>query len=96
MERKTGTASTDDKETLRIAKVVKQKRMITTRRKNSNRGVTHPEKTCCTMYRKPKEQACEVRKTNQPDATWKVFAMVRLLTIELSGSFNREAIDLSA
>jgi hypothetical protein len=45
MERKTGRASTDKKETLRIAKVVKQKRMITTRRKNSNGGVTHPEKT---------------------------------------------------
>jgi hypothetical protein len=28
MERKTGTASTDEKETLRIAKVMKQKRMI--------------------------------------------------------------------
>jgi hypothetical protein len=33
---------------------------------------------------------------NQPTATWKVFAMVRLLTLELSGSINREAIDLSA
>jgi hypothetical protein len=31
MERKTGTASTDEKETLRMAKVMKQKRMITTR-----------------------------------------------------------------
>jgi hypothetical protein len=31
MERKTGTASTDEKEALRIAKVMKQKRMITTR-----------------------------------------------------------------
>jgi hypothetical protein len=37
------------------------------------------------VYRKPKEQACEVRKTNQPAATWKVFAMVRLLTSELTG-----------
>jgi hypothetical protein len=44
MERKTGTASTDEKETLRMAKVMKQKRMITTRRKNSNSGVTHLEK----------------------------------------------------
>jgi hypothetical protein len=49
MERKTGTASTDEKETLRIAKVVKQKRMITTCRKNSNRGVTHPEKMSRTV-----------------------------------------------
>ncbi len=49
----------DEKETLRIAKVMKQKRMITTRRKNSNRGVTHPEKTRCTVYRKKKEQAFE-------------------------------------
>jgi hypothetical protein len=85
MERTSVAASTDEKEILRIAKVVKQKRMITTRRKNSNRGVTHPEKTCCTLYRKPKEQACEVRKTNQPAATWKVFAMVRLLTDKFSG-----------
>jgi hypothetical protein len=44
MERKTGTASTDEKETLRIAKVMKQNAMITTRRKNSNSGVTHLEK----------------------------------------------------
>jgi hypothetical protein len=36
MERKTGTASTDEKEALRIAKVMKQNAMITTRRKNSN------------------------------------------------------------
>jgi hypothetical protein len=44
MERKTGTASTDEKETLRIAKVMKQNAMITTRRKNSNSGGTHLEK----------------------------------------------------
>ena len=44
MERKTGTASTDEKEALRIEKVMKQNAMITTRRKNSNSGVTHPEK----------------------------------------------------
>jgi hypothetical protein len=44
MERKAGTASTDEKEALRIAKVLKQNAMITTRRKNSNSGVTHPEK----------------------------------------------------
>jgi hypothetical protein len=90
MERKTGTASTDEKETLRIAKVMKQNAMITTRRKNSNRGVTHPEKNKLrrvpktertslqgmhlqkwqsTQYRKPKEQAFEERKTNQPGAT---------------------------
>jgi hypothetical protein len=36
------------------------------------------------LYQKPKEQACEVRKTNQPGATWKVFAMVRLLTFEVT------------
>jgi hypothetical protein len=60
MKRKTGTVSAAEKEVLRIAKVMKQKRMITTRRKNSNSGVTHPEKTSCTMYRKPKEQAYEV------------------------------------
>ncbi|MFN5802488.1 MAG: hypothetical protein ACK44V_06540, partial [Burkholderiales bacterium] len=59
MERKTGTASTVKKETLRIAKVMKQNAMITTRRKNSNSGVTHPEKTSCAVYRKPKEQAFE-------------------------------------
>jgi hypothetical protein len=85
MERTSVAASTDEKETLRIANVLKQNAMITTRRKNSNSGVTHPEKTSCTMYRKPKEQACEVRKTNQPGATWKVFAMVRLLTDKFSG-----------
>jgi hypothetical protein len=44
MERKTGTASAAEKEALRIAKVMKQNAMITTRRKNSNSGVTHPEK----------------------------------------------------
>jgi hypothetical protein len=44
MERKTGTASTDEKEALRMAKVMKQNAMITTRRKNSNSGGTHPEK----------------------------------------------------
>jgi len=44
MERKTGTASTAKKEALRIAKVMKQNAMITTRRKNSNSGVTHLEK----------------------------------------------------
>jgi hypothetical protein len=60
MERKAGTASTDEKEALRIAKVMKQNAMITTRRKNSNSGVTHPEKTRCTVYRKPKEQTFEV------------------------------------
>jgi len=31
IERKTGTASTDEKEALRIAKVMKQNAMITTR-----------------------------------------------------------------
>jgi hypothetical protein len=45
MERKAGTASMDEKETLRIAKIMKQNAMIATRRKNSNSGVTHPEKT---------------------------------------------------
>jgi hypothetical protein len=38
------------------------------------------------MYRQPKEQAFEVRKTNQAAATWKVFAMVRLLTFEFRGA----------
>ena len=32
-----------------------------------------------------KEQDFEERMTNQPGATWKVFAMVRLLTFEVSG-----------
>jgi hypothetical protein len=36
MERKTGTASTVKKETLRIAKVMKQNCMINTNRKNAN------------------------------------------------------------
>jgi hypothetical protein len=56
MERKTGTASTAKKEALRIAKVMKQNAMITTRRKNSNSGVTHPEKKAapCTENRKNK------------------------------------------
>jgi hypothetical protein len=36
MERKAGTASTAEKEALRIAKVMKQNAMIATRRKNSN------------------------------------------------------------
>jgi hypothetical protein len=38
------------------------------------------------VYRKLKEQAYEVRKTNKPAATWKVFAMVRLLTLAITGS----------
>ena len=59
MERTAGTASMDEKETLRIAKMLKQNAMIATRRKNSNSGVTHVEKTSCAMYRKPKEQAFE-------------------------------------
>jgi hypothetical protein len=54
IERKTGTASTDEKEALRIAKVLKQNLMITTRRKNSNSGVTHPEKN--KLRRVPKNQ----------------------------------------
>jgi hypothetical protein len=54
MERKAGTASTDEKEALRIAKVMKQNAMIATRRKNSNRGVTHPEKN--KLRRVPKNQ----------------------------------------
>ncbi|MFN5079968.1 MAG: hypothetical protein ACK5EV_04495 [Burkholderiales bacterium] len=54
MKRKAGTASTDEKETLRMAKVMKQKRMITTRRKNSNSGVTHPEKN--KLHRVPKTE----------------------------------------
>jgi hypothetical protein len=54
MKRKTGTASTDEKETLRMAKIMKQKRMITTRRKNSNSGVTHPEKN--KLHRVPKTE----------------------------------------
>jgi hypothetical protein len=54
MQRKTGTASTAKKEALRIAKVMKQNAMITTRRKNSNSGVTHPEKN--KLRRVPKNQ----------------------------------------
>jgi hypothetical protein len=54
MERKADTASTDEKEALRIAKVLKQNAMITTRRKNSNRGVTHPEKNM--LFRVPKKE----------------------------------------
>jgi hypothetical protein len=54
VERKAGTASTDEKEDLRIAKMLKQKRMITTRRKNSNSGVMHPEKN--KLRRVPKNQ----------------------------------------
>jgi hypothetical protein len=44
MERKTGTVSTDEKEALRMAKMLKQNAMIATRRKNSNRGGANPEK----------------------------------------------------
>jgi hypothetical protein len=54
MERKNGTASTDEKETLRMAKVTKQNAMITTHRKNSNSGVTHPEKN--KLRRLPKTE----------------------------------------
>jgi hypothetical protein len=54
MERKAGTASTAKKEALRIAKVMKQNRMITTRRNNSNSGVTHPEKN--VLRRVPKTE----------------------------------------
>jgi len=45
------------------------------------------------MYRKPKEQAGEERKTNQPGATWKVFAMVRLLTLEFSRRQKAQLFD---
>jgi len=63
MERKTGTASTDEKEALRMAKVMKQNAMITTRRKNSNSGVTHPENKAapCTENRKNKPMRNERR-----------------------------------
>jgi hypothetical protein len=63
VERKTDTASADEKETLRMAKVMKQKRMITTRRKNSNSGVTRPEKKAalCTENRKNKRVRNERR-----------------------------------
>jgi hypothetical protein len=44
-----------------------------------------------SLYRKKKEQASEVRKTNQPGATWKVFAMVRLLTDKFSGERSESA-----
>ena len=54
MERKTGTASADEKEALRIAKVMKQNAIITTRRKNSNSGVTHLEKN--KLHRVPKTE----------------------------------------
>jgi hypothetical protein len=54
MERKTGTASTDEKEALRIKGRNKQNIMITTRRKNSNSGVTHPEKN--RLHRVPKSE----------------------------------------
>jgi hypothetical protein len=58
MKRKTGTASTDEKETLRIEKVMKQNAMITTRRKNSNSGVTHPEKTMLRFVPKAERTSC--------------------------------------
>jgi hypothetical protein len=54
MERKTGTASTDEKVVLRIKGRNKQNLMITTRRKNSNSGVTHPEKN--KLRRVPKTE----------------------------------------
>jgi hypothetical protein len=38
-----------------------------------------------------KEQAFEVRKANKPAATWKVFAMVRLLTDKFSGERSESA-----
>jgi hypothetical protein len=44
-----------------------------------------------TLYRQPKEQAFEERKTNKPAATWKVFAMVRLLTDKFSGERSESA-----
>jgi hypothetical protein len=54
MKRKTGTASAAEKEALSMAKVMKQNVMITTRRKNSNSGVTHPEKN--KLRRVPKTE----------------------------------------
>jgi hypothetical protein len=62
MERKAGTASTDEKKALRIAKVVKQKRMITTRRKNSNSGVTHPEKNMLRLVLKTERTSLRITK----------------------------------
>jgi hypothetical protein len=59
MERKPCRVSADEKEALFIAKIMKQNAMIATRRKNSNSGVTRPEKTSCALYRQPKEQAFE-------------------------------------
>ena len=38
-----------------------------------------------------KEQDFEERMTNQPGATWKVFAMVRLLTVRFSRVAERSA-----
>jgi hypothetical protein len=49
----------DEKEALRIAKVMKQNAMITTRRKNSNTWGTHPEKTMLRFV--PKAERTSLR-----------------------------------
>ncbi|MCA3176382.1 MAG: hypothetical protein ING36_12750 [Burkholderiales bacterium] len=54
MERKTGTASTDEKEALRIAKSDEAKRHDNPALKEQNSGVTHPEKN--KLRRVPKTE----------------------------------------
>jgi hypothetical protein len=68
MERKAGRASTDEKEALRMAKVMKQNAMITTRRKNSNSGVTHPEKN--KLRHVPKTERTSLRRTKDEPARY--------------------------
>jgi hypothetical protein len=75
MERTSVAASTDEKEALRIAKVMKQKRMITTRRKNSNSRGTRKGKN--ELHRNPNKRprtnlrGAHPEKNNQRSATEK-------------------------
>jgi hypothetical protein len=70
MERKTGTASTDEKEVLRIKGRNKQNLMITTRRKNSNSRGTRPEKN--KLRRVLKTQRTSLRSTKDEQARYNV------------------------
>jgi hypothetical protein len=53
--------------------------------------VTHPEKNKLRRVPTTEEQAFEAQKTNKPGATWKVFAVVRLLTDKFSGERSESA-----
>ena len=89
MERKAGTASTDEKEVLRIKGRNKQNLMITTRRKNSNSGVTHPEKN--TLHRVLKTERTSLRSTKDEQARCNVESICDGMTSNVRAKLPAEA-----